>query len=147
MGLLDKVNAGAERAAMEAWKAFDKGKAKAAELQLEMRMDSAAKKLGYLVFDEHRGRSVDDRARDRLLDSLVSLDDDMAKLRAETASKVAARTGSAPVQPSDMQPAPGQAETSGSDAEQAESTGSGPDVADVAGSWPEAGPGEEGAEC
>ncbi len=137
MGLLDKVNAGAERAAMEAWKAFDKGKAKASELQLEMRMDSAAKKLGYLVFDEHRGRVVDDRTRERLLDSLVSLDDEMAKLRAETAAKVAARTGSAPSQPADVPPAPAQAEASGSE----------PDMADVAESWPEAGPTQEGTEC
>jgi hypothetical protein len=94
MGLFDKVNAGAERAAMEAWKAFDKGKAKAAELQLEMRMDSAAKKLGYLVFDESRGRETDEKARQRLLDRLVELDEEMAKLRAETAAKAAARASS-----------------------------------------------------
>ena len=96
MGLLDKVNAGAERAAMEAGKALDKGKGKAAELQLERRMDAAAKKLGYLVFDEHRGRSTDDQARHPLLDDLAGLEEEMAKLRAETAAKVAARVEKPP---------------------------------------------------
>ena len=96
MGLLDKLNAGAERAAMETGKAFDKGKGKAAELQLERRMDAAAKKLGYLVFDEHRGRSTDDQARQQLLDDLAGLEEDLAKLRAETVAKVAARVEKPP---------------------------------------------------
>ena len=96
MGLLDKVNAGAERAATEAGKAFDKGRGKSAELQLERRMDGAAKKLGYLVFDEHRGRPTDDKARQQLLDDLAGLEEQMAKVRAETAAKVAARAEKAP---------------------------------------------------
>jgi hypothetical protein len=96
MSFLDKVNAGAERTAMEAEKAFDKGKAKAAELRLKRRMDAAAKKLGYLVFDEHRDRPTDDKARRGLLDDLAGLEEDMATLRAETAAKVAARAGKAP---------------------------------------------------
>jgi hypothetical protein len=96
MSFLDKVNAGAKRTAVEAEKAFDKGKAKAAELRLERRMDAAAKKLGYLVFDEHRGRPTDDKARQRLFDDLAGREEDMAKLRAETAAKVAARAGKAP---------------------------------------------------
>ncbi len=96
MGLLDKMSAGAERAAMEAGKALDKGKGKAAELQLERRMDAAAQKLGYLVFDEHRGRPTDDEARQRLLDDLTGLEEEMAKLRAETAAKVATRTEKPP---------------------------------------------------
>ena len=96
MGLLDKLNAGAERAATEAGKAFDKGKGKSAELQLERRMDGAAKKLGYLVFDEHRGRPTDDKAGQGLFDDLAGREEDMAKLRAETAAKVAARAGKAP---------------------------------------------------
>ena len=95
MSLLDKVNAGAERAAVEAGKAFDKGKAKATELQLKRRMDAAAKKLGYLVFDEHRGRPTGDKARQGLLDDLAALEEDMATLRAETAAKIAARAGKA----------------------------------------------------
>ena len=97
MGLLDKLNAGAERAAMEAGKAFDKGKGKTAELQLERRMDAAAKKLGYLVFDEHRGRSTDDKARQPLLDDLAGLEEELAKLRADTAAKAAAPAGEAPL--------------------------------------------------
>jgi hypothetical protein len=96
MSLLDKVNAGAKRTAVEAEKTFDKGKAKAAELRLERRMDAAAKKLGYLVFDEHRGRPTGDKAREGLLDDLAGFEEDMATLRAETAAKAAARAGKAP---------------------------------------------------
>ena len=92
MGLAEKVNAGAKRVATEAGKALDKGKGKSTELQLERRMDGSAKKLGYLVFDAHRGRPVDDQARQQLLDDLVGLEEQREKVRAETAAKVAART-------------------------------------------------------
>jgi hypothetical protein len=91
MGFMDKMEAGAKRAAVETGKAFDKGKGKAAELQLQSRMDAAAKKLGYLVLDEHRGRTTDNEARLRLLDDLTGLEEQMEQLRAETAAKVAAR--------------------------------------------------------
>ena len=141
MGLLDKVNAGAERAAMEAWKAFDKGKAKASELQLEMRMDAAAKKLGYLVFDEHRGRATEEKVRQKSLDDLTRLEDEMAKLRAETAAKVAAR-GAATSQSAESHSAEGQP----AESQSAEGQPS-PDVADVAESWPEEGPAKGGTEC
>jgi hypothetical protein len=90
---------------MEAWKAFDKGKAKAAELQLEMRMDAAAKRLGYLVLDEYRGRLTDAQARQRMLDDLARLDDEMAKLRAETAARAASRGSSAAERPAEEQSA------------------------------------------
>jgi hypothetical protein len=40
---------------------FEEVTMKAAELELGMRVDAVAKKLGYLVFDEHRGRSVDSK--------------------------------------------------------------------------------------
>jgi hypothetical protein len=96
MGLADKVNAGAKRAATEAGKALDKGKGKGTELQLERRMDGAAKKLGYLVFDAHRGRPIDDQARQQLLDDLGDLEEQREKVRAETMAKVAARTEKAP---------------------------------------------------
>lgn len=136
MGLLDRVNAGAERAAMEAWKAFDKGKAKAAELQLEMRMDAAAKRLGYLVFDEHRGRLTDGQARQRMLDDLVRLDDEMAKLRADSTARAASRGGSATGQPAEGQstgsrPATGEESAAG----QALGTGTEASVVDDSGAW------------
>lgn len=87
MGIMDKLTAGAERAATEAGKALDKGKAKAAELQLKGRMDDAAKKLGYMALDEHRGRALDAGARAQLLEDLARLEDDLAKLREEMAAK------------------------------------------------------------
>jgi hypothetical protein len=89
MSLLDKLSAGAERAAKEAEKAFDKGKAKVGELQVEMQLDSAAKKLGYLVFDFYRGREVDQSKRQSLLDEMSRLEDQLMQARAEAAAKAA----------------------------------------------------------
>ena len=117
MGLMDKVTAGLERAAQEADKAFDKGKNKVGELQVEMQMDGLAKKLGYIVFDFYRGRQVDQALRQKYLDDLARLEDQLLKAKAEAAAKreaeAAARAAQNPT------------ETSGTEA--AESTpGSGP---------------------
>ena len=87
MGLMDKVTAGLERAAQEADKAFDKGKNKVGELQVEMQMDGLAKKLGYIVFDFYRGRQVDQALRQKYLDDLARLEDQLLKTRAEAAAK------------------------------------------------------------
>jgi len=94
MSLLDKLSAGAERAAKEAEKAFDKGKAKVGELQVEMQLDSAAKKLGYIVFDFYRGREVDQSKRQDLLDEMSRLEDQLMQARAEAAEK--AKAGAQP---------------------------------------------------
>jgi hypothetical protein len=93
MSLFDKLSAGAERAAKEAEKALDKGKAKVGEIQIEMQMDGKAKKLGYLVFDFYRGRSVDQDERQGLLDELSRLEDQLIQARAEAAAKTQAATG------------------------------------------------------
>lgn len=90
MGLLDKLTQGAERVAREAEKAFEQGRTKIDELQLERQMDLAARKLGYLEFDLFRGRSVDEGARAALLSELARLEEQIAHLREERAS---ARTG------------------------------------------------------
>lgn len=87
MDLKDKLAAGLERAAEEAEKALEKGKTKVAELQLELQMDTLAKKLGYVVFDFCRGRPVDQEYRQRLLDDLARLEDKLARLRAGTGSE------------------------------------------------------------
>ena len=106
MGLRDKLNAGLERAAHEADKAFEKGRAKVGELQTEMQMDGLAKKLGYLVFDFYRGREVDQALRQTYLDDMARLEDQLflakeaaqAKREAEAAARAAgqAAPGSAP---------------------------------------------------
>jgi len=90
MGLMDRLSAAAERAAEEAEKAFDKGKAKVGELQVEMQMDSLAKKLGYLVFDFYRGREVDQALRQKILDDLSRLEDQLLQAKAEAAAKAEA---------------------------------------------------------
>jgi hypothetical protein len=115
MSLLDKLSAGAERAAKEAEKAFDKGKAKVGELQVEMQLDSAAKKLGYLVFDFYRGREVDQSKRQSLLDEMSRLEDQLMQARAEAAAK--AKAGSQPSGAAGATPTP---ETSSVDAPAAE---------------------------
>lgn len=92
MSLFDKLSAGAERAAKEAEKALDKGKAKVGEIQIEMQMDGKAKKLGYLVFDFYRGRPVDQDERQGLLDDLSRLEDQLIQARAEAAAKTQAAT-------------------------------------------------------
>jgi hypothetical protein len=83
MGLMDKLTEGAERAAREAEKAFDKGKSKVGELQTEMQMDGLARKLGYLVFDFYRGRQVDQALRQRILDDMSRLEDQLLRTRAQ----------------------------------------------------------------
>lgn len=87
MGLMDKLTEGAERAAKEAEKAFDKGRTKVGELQVEMQMDGLARKLGYLVFDFYRGRQVDQALRQKILDDLSRLEDQLLRARAEAAAK------------------------------------------------------------
>jgi hypothetical protein len=98
MGFTDKVGEGIEQAAREIEKAFDKGKAKASEIQTEMQMDGLAKKLGYLVFDFYRGRTVDQATRQKVLDDLSRLEDHLLKMRAEAAAKAgsAGRTSGPP---------------------------------------------------
>jgi hypothetical protein len=90
MGFMDKVGGGLEQAAREIENALDKGKSKVGELQIEMQMDGLAKKLGYLVFDFYRGRAVDQALRQKVLDDLSRLEDQLLKTRAEAAAKAEA---------------------------------------------------------
>jgi hypothetical protein len=90
MGFMDKVGDGLEQATREIEKALDKGKIKIGELQIEMQMDGLAKKLGYLVFDFYRGRAVDQAVRQKVLDDLSRLEDQLLKIRTEAAAKAEA---------------------------------------------------------
>jgi hypothetical protein len=90
MGLMDKLGDGLGQAAHEIEKALDKGKTKVGELQIEMQMDGLAKKLGYLVFDFYRGRTVDQAVRQKVLDDLSRLEEQLLKVRAEAAAKAEA---------------------------------------------------------
>lgn len=87
MDLKEKLTTGLERAAKEAEKALEKGKAKVGELQIEMQMDGLAKKLGYLVFDFYRGRAIDQALRQKILDDLSRLEDQLLQARREAAAK------------------------------------------------------------
>lgn len=90
MDLKEKLTTGLERAAKEAEKALEKGKAKVGELQIEMQMDGLAKKLGYLVFDFYRGRAVDQAFRQKILDDLSRLEDQLIQAKAEAVAKAEA---------------------------------------------------------
>lgn len=90
MGIKDKVEAGLGQAAHEIEKAVDKGKTKVSELQIELQMDGLAKKLGYLVFDFYRGRQVDQAVRQKALDDLSRLEDQLFKIRVDAAAKAEA---------------------------------------------------------
>jgi hypothetical protein len=136
MGFMEKVGDGLEQAAREIERALDKGKGKVGELQVEMQMDGLAKKLGYLVFDFYRGRSVDQAVRQKLLDDLSRLEDQLFKVRAEAAAKAeaaaqerAARKGQYAQQP------PPEAQTGWEE--------SSPPPSWDAGASPQAGPGAE----
>ncbi len=90
MSWRETLSAGFHRAREEAERAYDKGKAKVEELQTEMQMDGLAKRLGYLTFDAHRGRKVDEAARVKLLSDLTRLEDELEKAKADQATKAAA---------------------------------------------------------
>ena len=90
MGLMDKLTAVVERLAEGADKAIDKGKVKVGELQIEMQMDGQAKKLGYLVFDFYRGRQIDQNLRQKILEEMSRLEDQLLKSKAEAAAKAQA---------------------------------------------------------
>jgi uncharacterized protein (DUF2164 family) len=90
MGLKETVTAGLRRFGEEAEKAFDKGKTKVGELQSELQMDGLAKKLGYVAYDQHRGRKVDEATRVKLLMDMTQLEAAMDKAKAEAAAKAAA---------------------------------------------------------
>jgi hypothetical protein len=90
MGWKETLTAGFHKVGEGAEKALDKGKAKVEELQTEMQMDGLAKKLGYLTFDAHRGRKVDEATRAKLLADLTRLEGELEKAKAEAAAKAAA---------------------------------------------------------
>jgi hypothetical protein len=89
MGWKDSISAGLRRFGEEAEKALDKGKTKVEQLQTEMQMDGLARKLGYLTYDEHRGRKVDEAARAKLLMDLAHLEEVLEKAKAEAAARTA----------------------------------------------------------
>lgn len=117
MGLMDKFSAGIERAAQEADKAFEKGKAKVGELQTEMQMDGLAKKLGYLVFDFYRGREVDQVLRQKYLDDMTRLEDQLMQARAAAAARKQAEADARAAQAAQAEAAQAEAQAEAAQAE------------------------------
>ena len=77
-----------------------RARARSGSSRLEMQMDGLAKKLGYLVFDFYRGREIDQALRQKYLDDMTRLEDQLLQARAEAAAKreaeAAARAASCP---------------------------------------------------
>jgi hypothetical protein len=147
MGFMDKVGEGLEQAAKEIEKALEKGKTKVGEIQIEMQMDGLAKKLGYLVFDFYRGRTVDQTVRQKVLDDLTRLEEQLWKIRAEAAAKAEADAQARAAREQATWGEPGAADagtTAGPDAAVGEpgAAGAGQDT----GTWPGAGAAETGGE-
>ena len=92
MAFKDTLRKGFSRASEEAKEALDKGKLKVEEMQLEMKLDGLAKKVGHLVFDAHRGREVDEALRQNYLDEMTQIEEQIAKLKADAAAKAEADT-------------------------------------------------------
>jgi hypothetical protein len=90
MGFKETVTAGLRRFGEEAEKVLDKGKTKVGELQSELQMDGLAKKLGYIAYDEHRGRKIDEATKVKLFMDMAHLEEAMEKAKAEAAAKAAA---------------------------------------------------------
>lgn len=93
MSLTDKLSDGLETIAQQAQKALEQGKVRVEQLQVERRMDTVARRLGYMEFDAHRGRSVDQKAKDELLEELVELEEELHSSLAAAGSEEGAAGG------------------------------------------------------
>lgn len=113
MAFKDVLRKGFRRAGEEAKEALDKGKLKVEEMQLEMRLDGLAKKLGHVVFDAHRGRQVDDALRLKYLEEMSQIEDQMEQLKAEAAAKAEAEAAAKAAAAVPQPPATGGTPTAG----------------------------------
>lgn len=83
MSILDDIGVTADEMVRQAGKAFDQVKGRVETLQLKAQMDVVARKLGYIEFERCRNRPVDIVGRQRVLDEMKLLDDQLAQLRAD----------------------------------------------------------------
>ena len=97
--MMEQLTEGLDKLAKEAQKAFDQGKVKVEQLQVERHMDGAARKLGYLEFDRYRERVVDEAARESLLQQMAAYEDQIVAAQAATAATDQATQAAAQGQP------------------------------------------------
>ena len=83
MSILDDIGVTADEMVRQAGKALDQVKGRVETLQLKAQMDVAARKLGYVEFERYRDRSVDVVGRQRVLDEMKLIDDQLIQLRAD----------------------------------------------------------------
>jgi hypothetical protein len=116
MGFSDKLSAGLDTVAKSAQKAFEQGKVRVDQLQLERQLDAAARRLGYIEFDASQGRPVDQAAKQDLLTEMARLETELHSGFAEAGAG---------------QPAAGAAEPGGAEAEPVYSAPVGSDIAEA----------------
>jgi hypothetical protein len=85
VSILDDISVTADEMVRQAGKALDQVKGRVETLQLKAQMDVAARKLGYVEFERYRDRPVDVVGRQRVLDEMRLLDDQLIQLRADLA--------------------------------------------------------------
>ncbi len=90
MELKETMSKSAKKVREEAGKAYDFSKNKAEQIQAEMKMDGLAKKLGYMTFDTHRGREVDEEVRTKLLAEFTGVEAKYEALKAEAMARAEA---------------------------------------------------------
>jgi hypothetical protein len=129
MGLTDDLSEGVATIAREVQKAIEQGKGKVEQLQLERRMDAAARKLGYLELDRSRGRAVDETVRQDLLQQLATLEDQLVAV--QNAKKAAEEQAAAATAPADVATAPADATTAPADATTAPEYTAAPDTTEA----------------
>jgi hypothetical protein len=83
VSILDDIGVTADEMVRQAGKALDQVKGRVETLQLKAQMDVAARKLGYVEFERYRERPVDVVGRQRVLDEMRLLDDQLTQLRAD----------------------------------------------------------------
>ena len=108
MSILDDISDTADEMVRQAGKALDQVKGRVETLQLKAQMDIAARKLGYIEFERYRARPVDAVGRQRVLDEMKVLDDQLVQLRTDLAPEEPASPPRLTVVPPPTPPEPTQ---------------------------------------
>ena len=85
-GIFDRLNTELESIGKKAQKAFDDGRLQIEKFRLQRERDEAAKKLGYLVHQRERGRTVDQLEMDAWLVRIDVLNESIEKVEREMAT-------------------------------------------------------------
>ena len=85
-GIFDRLNTELESFGRKAEKAIDTGRLQLEKFRLQRERDEAAKKLGYLMHQRERGRTIDVLEIDAWLVRIDGLEESIAKVDREMAT-------------------------------------------------------------